>query len=62
MSDITTDIKLGQILLKYIDRLSDPVPEDPLERIVSEILTDTNKILGRGRFISSDFIDKPKEE
>lgn len=31
------DAEFGKILMRYIDRLLDPVPEDPLEKIVREL-------------------------
>jgi hypothetical protein len=34
------DLIYANILFKYVDRLNDPTPEDPLELIVSEMLSE----------------------
>ena len=39
------DALLGQTLLRYIDRLSDPTPEDPFVKIVDELIAEVNGIL-----------------
>lgn len=36
--ELQSDAALGKILLRYIDRLIDPTPSDPLEKIVDEMI------------------------
>ena len=42
---IQREAAMGRILLKYIDRLTDPVPDDSLEKIVKEIDHDVHALL-----------------
>ena len=48
MREYCSDAELGRILLKYIDRLIDPTPSDPLEVIVEsmckEVLSTIDKV------------------
>lgn len=39
-ADSCPDTVYANILFKYVDRLSDPTDEDPLELIVSQMLTE----------------------
>lgn len=39
--------QMGYLLCRYIDRLADPCPSDPLERIVSALLADYNEMESR---------------
>lgn len=43
------DLVYANILFKYVDRLGDPTPEDPLELIVSQMLAEVAEELA-GRF------------
>ncbi len=47
-SKYPTTAQLGAILFRYIDRLNDPVPEDPIDTIVEEMLFDANTLIVSG--------------
>jgi hypothetical protein len=39
-TDELSDTTYADILFKYVDRLSDPTPEDPLDMIVAQMLAE----------------------
>ena len=42
--------KYGRLLLKYIDRLSDPVPTDPLDSIVHDLVAEFEVIIATVKY------------
>jgi hypothetical protein len=56
--------QLGVILFRYIDRLNDATPEDPVEKIVDEMLTEANALIVSGvvRSPEETECDHPRSE